>query len=198
MDYHNTNDEDLMLAYKEGDHRAFDVLFSRQQKSVYNFLYRFLGQNENVEEAFQEVFIRVVKSAEAYSPSAKFSTWLYTIARNYCIDQSRKGRLRRTTSLNEGIGNTDGLTLEERLPDEKASPHLEVSARNLEQKLKMALEAINPDQREVFLMREKVGLPFDEIAKIVGTSVNTVKSRMRYALLALQQEFKKIGIEDLK
>jgi RNA polymerase sigma-70 factor (ECF subfamily) len=69
---------------------------------------------------------------------------------------------------------------------------------DLEMKLTRALSQINPDQKEVFLMRERGGLAFEEIAQVVGVSVNTVKSRMRYAMAALQEEFKKLGILELK
>lgn len=196
----NLSDEELMLAYQKGDKKAFDELVNRHHQGIYNFLYRLLGKNEqSAQEAFQEVFVRVVKAAENYIPTAKFTTWLYTIGRNYCIDQSRKGKFRKTISLaeNQQDGNdNDKMNLEDVIADEKAKPEVEVSALNLAQKLEVALDTINPDQKEVFLLREGQGLSFDEIAQIVGTSVNTVKSRMRYAVLALQAEFKKLGITD--
>lgn len=185
-----------MLSYQKGDAAAFAVLFDRHAKGIYNFLYRFLGQRENVEEAFQEVFIRVIKASANYVPTAKFSTWAYTIARNYCVDCSRKGRYRKTVSLDEKLEHGEAMTLGDKIPDDAARTENQVSAQNLEAKLQEALDQINPDQKEVFLLREKSNLPFDEIANIVGSSVNTVKSRMRYALLALQEVFKKLGISD--
>lgn len=196
-DYQTATDAELMQSYKNGDSGAFNVILGRHQGGIYNFLYRYLGQHENVEEAFQEVFIRVIRSVDSYTPQAKFSTWLYTIARNYCIDLSRKGKFRKTTSLDETPGGgEESLTLEERLSDPTAGPDSHASASNLTAKLEQILGKINPDQKEVFLMREKLGLPFEEIAQVVGTSVNTVKSRMRYALLALKEEFKKLGITE--
>ena len=195
MNYPDASDEELMAAYQKGDLEAFGVLLARHQKGIYNFLYRFLRQNENVEEAFQEVFERVVRSASAYVPTARFTTWLYTITRNYCIDLSRKGRFRRTISLDDSSGDEESFSLGDKVSDEGPGPDQMASASNLEDKLASALGQINPDQREVFLLREKQGLPFEEIAAVVGVSVNTVKSRMRYALSALQNEFKKLGIK---
>lgn len=189
-------DEELMAAYQKGDLHAFESLLNRHAKGVYNFIYRFLKQSENVEEAFQEVFERVIRSATAYVPTARFTTWLYTIARNYCIDLTRKGRFRRTFSLDDSFGEEENPSLGDRVSDSKPGPGEMASASNLEEKLAWALSQINPDQREVFLLREKQELPFEEIAAIVGVSVNTVKSRMRYALSALQNEFKKLGITD--
>ncbi|EKD42189.1 MAG: hypothetical protein ACD_73C00279G0008 [uncultured bacterium] len=187
-------DEELMLAFQKGDVHAFNELLKRHQGGIYNFLVRFLGNSENAEEAFQEVFVRVIKASESYSPQAKFSTWVYTIARNYCIDLSRKGKFRKVLSLDDKTGDKDSARVEDRLMDEKADPQSYVLAKNMNFYLEKFLNVLNADQKEVFLLRERQGLPFEEIAQIVGTSVNTVKSRMRYALLFLQDEFKKIGI----
>ncbi len=190
-----------MLAYQKGSSAAFETLFSRYQREIYNFIYRFLGNAQSAEEAFQEVFERIMRSAPSYTPQARFSTWLYTIARNYCIDTFRKKKLRKTVSLDESYGNAEegsGLSLGEKIQDVAPSPDQEVGGMELSEKLSTALKRINPDQREVFLLREKQGLPFDEISKIIGVSINTVKSRMRYALTALQEEFKKLGITDPK
>jgi RNA polymerase sigma-70 factor (ECF subfamily) len=109
VSYQQISDEDLMKSYTQGDVHAFQELVSRHQIGVYNFLVRYLGQRENAEEAFQEVFVRVIKSSPSYTPQAKFSTWLYTIARNYCIDLSRKGRFRKTTSLSDETGGEGTL-----------------------------------------------------------------------------------------
>lgn len=192
------SDEELMLAYQKGNKEVFEELLGRHQNGIYNYLYRFLDQGENVEEAFQEVFIRVIKSSLSYTPTAKFTTWVYTIARNYCIDHSRKKRFRQTISLDQEIveeGDSYG-TLGDRMKDDRPTPEEEFGALDFSRKLQIALDRINPDQREVFLLREKSGLPFDEIATVVNASVNTVKSRMRYALAALQIELKKLGILD--
>ncbi len=195
VDREALTDEELMLAYQKGDVRSFDLLITRYQREIYNFIYRFLNDAQGAEEAFQEVFERVLRSAASYSPQAKFSTWVYTIARNFCIDTFRKKKLRHNVSLEEPLGSSDDTgRLEDVLPDDAPKPDQEASAHDLENKLAEALSRINPDQRDVFLMRDQQGLQFDEIAEIIGVSVNTVKSRMRYALQALQEEFKKIGI----
>lgn len=197
MNYQEVSDEELMLAYQGSDLKAFEILVTRHQKGIYNFIYRYLGESESSEEAFQEVFERVIRSAASFTPQARFSTWLYTIARNFCIDTLRKGKLRKTVSLEDPIGNDgEGIVREDRLFDENARPDRDVNTLNLTQKLVEALNNINPDQREVFLLREKQGLSFEEIAKIVGVSINTAKSRMRYALTALRDEFKKMGLTD--
>lgn len=194
-------DEQYMLDYQKGDQSAFEFLLTKHQNGIYNFLYRMMGHGPHLEEAFQEVFVRVIRSRDSYTPTAKFSTWIYTIARNYCIDFSRKKKFRHTISLNndEGSGDDDSkISLMEKIPDEKPSQSEEVAAKRLQNVIDEALNLINPDQKEVFLLRHKQGLAFDEIAQIVDASVNTVKSRMRYALTSLQEELKKYGYLDPK
>lgn len=195
------SDESCMLRFKEGKAGAFEVLLKRHSDGLYNFLYRQLTHKESADEAFQEVCMRIIASAKGYEPSAKFSTWIYTIARNYLIDQRRRDRSRKSVMMDtrETGGHHAGETLvEERETDRGLNPESSASARDLTERLEAALEKINEDQREVFLLREVEGLPFAEIAYIVHGSVNTVKSRMRYALRALREEFKKLGILDLK
>src|SRR5678809_1658540 len=101
-------DEVLMVAYQRGEVRAFEVLLTRHRKPVYNFILRFVGSRETAEDLLQETFLRVIKGAEAYQRQAKFTTWLYTIARNLCVDQSRRGKHRKAASLDAPIGDEDG------------------------------------------------------------------------------------------
>lgn len=189
------SDEDLMLAFCQGESHAFNELLKRHQKGVYNFLNRQLGQTQNADEAFQEVFVRVVRAKESYSPSAKFTTWLYTIARNYCVDQIRKARFRQTVPIAEE--HDDGEPLGEYVVHHAESAEKKLAFQQVMQHLERAMQQINPDQREVFVLREVQHLPFEEIATIVGASTNTVKSRMRYALLALRTELEKVGLTNL-
>src|SRR5512139_1969890 len=88
-----------MTAYQRGDDQAFAELVARHEKPLWNFLRRFVGEDATAEDLLQETFMRVVKSREHWKPDAKFTTWLYTIARNLCIDHSRRRALRRTVSL---------------------------------------------------------------------------------------------------
>ncbi|MEM1349051.1 MAG: sigma-70 family RNA polymerase sigma factor, partial [Myxococcota bacterium] len=90
--------EDLMLLYSEGDVRAFEVLLARHERPVFNYILRSCGRRAIAEELLQEVFMRVVRSAENYQQKAKFTTWLYTIARNICIDRARKAKRKRELS----------------------------------------------------------------------------------------------------
>src|SRR6201991_3711411 len=100
-------DEDLMVRYQRGEVRAFEVLLSRHRRAVYNFILRFVGDRETAEDLLQEAFMRVIKGAEAYKRQAKFTTWLYTIARNLCVDQTRRRKHRKHASLDAPMDTSD-------------------------------------------------------------------------------------------
>ena len=186
--FNDQADEDLMVMYQKGEVRAFEVLLSRHRKPVYNFILRFVGDRETSEDLLQEAFMRVIRGAEAYKRQAKFTTWLYTIARNLCIDQLRKGALRKHPSLDsrQSQDGQSGPTLGEQTADSRANVERDATAGELRLRIASAVETLPDDQREVFLMREVANLPFKEIADITGVPENTVKSRMRYALERLQ------------
>src|SRR6185295_5558075 len=101
-------DEELMVMYQKGEVRAFEVLLSRHRKPVYNFILRFVGDRTQAEDLLQEVFLRIIKGADAYQRQAKFTTWLYTIARNICVDTSRRGKHRRAYSLDAPMDRDEG------------------------------------------------------------------------------------------
>jgi RNA polymerase sigma-70 factor, ECF subfamily len=184
----NETDEALMARYQRGDVRAFEVLLARHRKPVYNFILRFVSNREQAEDLLQETFLRVIKGADSYQREAKFTTWLYTIARNQCVDLSRRMKLRRMSSLDapSHAGDEEGATLMDAVADGGAATDRAAAGSELQTRLKSAIEQLSEEQREVFLMREFLQMQFKEIAEITGVPENTVKSRMRYALEKLR------------
>jgi RNA polymerase sigma-70 factor, ECF subfamily len=182
-------DEDLMVMYQQGEVRAFEILLGRHRKSVYNFILRFVGDKETAEDLLQETFMRVIKGADAYKRQAKFTTWLYTIARNLCVDQTRRRKHRRHASLDAPMDASDdsGSLMDVIASNEMASDRKSVN-KELFATMQRAIAGLSEEQREVFLMREFLDLPFKQIAEVVGVPENTVKSRMRYALEKLRLE----------
>jgi RNA polymerase sigma-70 factor (ECF subfamily) len=182
-------DEALMIRFQRGDRGAFTLLVRRHQTPLFNFALRQLGIPHQAEDVVQEAFVRVVQNAADFKHEARFTTWVYTITRNLCIDQLRKRALRRHPSLDEPRAGDegDGPTLGEQTADSRASVERSATGTELKERIVKAVETLPDDQREVFLMREVSNLPFKEIAQIVGVPENTVKSRMRYALERLQQ-----------
>ncbi len=184
-------DETLMAMYAKGTTEAFEVLLKRHERGIFNFILRSVNNRSRAEDLTQDVFFRVIRSAPKYQTSAKFTTWLYTIARNICIDQSRRKAGKLEVSADKPIGRSDGDGKGRTLLDAVAAPSatsggVEVIKQEFRDRLKRALEELPEEQREVFVLREVSGLKFREIADVVGVPENTVKSRMRYALETLR------------
>jgi RNA polymerase sigma-70 factor (ECF subfamily) len=185
------SDEALMIRFQRGDRAAFAQLVRRHKTPLYNFALRHLRAPAVAEEVVQDAFVRVVQNANDFKHEARFTTWIYTITRNLCVDQLRKRAHRKHPSLDQARasqgGEEDGPTLGELTADPRASVDREATGTELRVRIARAVEALPDDQREVFLLREVSALPFKEIALVVGAPENTVKSRMRYALERLQE-----------
>jgi RNA polymerase sigma-70 factor (ECF subfamily) len=177
-----------MAAYQKGDVAAFGELVARHEKRLWNFLRRFVRDKATAEDLLQEVFLRVVKSAVQWQPSAKVSTWLFTIARNLCTDQARRAEFRQAESLDQAKAGEEGSGLRriDRVAANSGDAEKEAMGREIASLVDRAVGELPVEQREVFLMREVMDMSFAEIAAQVGASEPTVKSRMRYALQRLR------------
>jgi len=188
LDVASATDEELLTAYVDGDVDAFEALMRRHERRVLHFIYRSVHDAERAQDLAQEVWLRVVKNAARYQATAKFTTWLFTIARNVCIDASRRDAKRRTQSLDAPIGDDDAsATFGDRVHDPRAvGAGTKLDRDAFRAVLHDALAKLPDEQRDVFLLRHEAGMRFVEIAAMCGLSENTVKSRMRYALQQLR------------
>lgn len=185
------SDEELMDEFRRGDATAFEILVARHSRGVFNYLLRSVHNQARAEELLQEVLVRVIRSKDRYQRSAKFTTWVYTIARNISVDESRRARFRDHESLDaprRGRPQEEGRTMLAAMPAEQVPTDEEADAPRLRERLSQAIDELPEDQREVFLMRQIAGLSFREIGEAVGAPENTVKSRMRYALEKLRND----------
>ncbi len=180
------SDERLMLRFQAGDARAFEALVRRHRTPVFSFLLRLTGDRSRAEDLCQETFLKVVRASAEWAPRARFQTWLYAIARNQAVDEARRQAFRRAERLDDAPAAA--AASEDPPPDRSAEGAL------LRPKLEAALAALPEEQREVFLLREYAGLRFHEIATVTGVPMNTVKSRMRYALEGLRERLAALGI----
>jgi RNA polymerase sigma-70 factor (ECF subfamily) len=186
------SDEDLLRAYRAGDMDAFESLFRRYRGPLFNFLLRRVRDRGRAEELYQHSWSKVIERSGEFRGESKFSTWLYTIARNACIDHQRKMKFRGHASLDE---NRDGAghPMVERVANPGLSPDQLAAGGALRNRIARAVEALPEEQKEVFLLRQLQGMAFKDIAEVLGVPANTVKSRMRYALERLQA-----GLGDLR
>lgn len=180
-----------MLAFREGESQAFEPLVTRHRRGLFNFLLRSVQNRSRAEELLQEVFLRVVRSRARYQQTAKFTTWVYTIARNLCVDESRRQKFRRTVSLDASRGRGDregGVSMLDKTAADQVGTDDAAEGPRIQKRVADAVARLPDDQREVFLMRQIGGLSFKQIGRAVGAPENTVKSRMRYALEKLRND----------
>jgi RNA polymerase sigma-70 factor (ECF subfamily) len=200
-----SSDEQLLAAFLVGDADAFGVLVARYRSPIYNLLLRSVRDPQAAADLLQEVFLRVIQRADKFHGGAKFSTWIFTIARNLSIDHSRRMQHRRHRSLDAPLGSSDGAegagpSLVDRVSGTDLGGERAIDSAEIQRRVAAAVEQLPSEQREVFLMRQLHGLSFQDIADVVGVPVNTVKSRMRYALERLQQALAEFEghLEDLR
>jgi RNA polymerase sigma-70 factor (ECF subfamily) len=186
----DATDEMLMIRYQRGDRQAFAELVGRHGRRVYNFVLRQLRDDSLAEDVTQQTFLRVVQSAAQFKNEARFSTWLYGIVRNLCVDHELDRQRRRHASLDGEKPNAGQIDRPLSEIDADAQPRASVERSAISSQvgasIVRALDDLPDEQREVFLMREIANLPFDDIAAITECSTDTVKSRMRYALNRLR------------
>lgn len=184
-------DEELMLSFAAGDAAAFDLLYARHEKPLYRFIVRCIGTSAGdgvAEELFQETWFAVMRHAQGYEAQARFSTWLYTIARHRIIDQVRRtataGGPAASLDDEDGEGAALALAL---AADERDEPLARLETRAQAQAFLAALDALPAEQREAFLLQAEAGLSVNEIAAATEVGAETVKSRLRYARAKLRQ-----------
>ena len=180
-----TSDEDLMLAYVAGDAVAFDALYARHRGGVYRYLLRQCRHGGIADELFQDVWTNLIRARASYAPTAKFTTWLYRLAHNRLIDHYRaSGHLTLVSADDEA--HSEAVAAFPGAPGEE--PQVRAENRELGERLRTAVAALPPAQREAFLLQQEGGLSLAEIAGLTGAGIETVKSRLRYAVAKLREQ----------
>jgi RNA polymerase sigma-70 factor, ECF subfamily len=174
-------DEQLMLAYREGDAGAFEELYRRHRGALFRFVLRSIRDRALAEELYQEIWMRAIEARTRYVAEAKFTTWLYTIAHNRLVDHWRKRGL-KLVSLDE-----EGPAAAEAPAGAAYEPQRLLEAKQGLERFARALEGLPAAQREAFLLREEAGMGVAEIAAATGVNEEAAKSRLRYALSKLKE-----------
>jgi RNA polymerase sigma-70 factor, ECF subfamily len=177
----------LMLAVKTGNERAFESLVERHQFRVVGTVAKMLGGDADAEDIAQQVFIRVWQSAPRYSPSAKFTTWLLTITRNLVFNEMRRRQRARLVPLDPGdadrppVGHADSSA--------RSAPE-EIADTELQDAVTRAIASLPESQRMAVVLRRFENMPYEEIAKVLKTTVPSVKSLLFRARTDLREHLK--------
>lgn len=188
-------DVQLMLRFKDGDESGFRQLFSKYQARMINFCFRFCSDRELAEDLAQEVFIRVYRGVRGYRPKARFSTWIYRIAVNVCLNESRKLKKRYSThSIDRPFADSDDQN--NRLPEFQDETHpaadeMIVSGQRDEQ-IKAALQMLSEQQRIAVVLRIYNEFSYNEIARQMSVSEGKVKTLIFRGRQQLKQSLKGI------
>lgn len=181
--------EDLMLAHGEGCEAAFSELVSRHQRGVLNYVYRMVQNRQIAEEITQEVFLALVKNAQRYKPTAKFTTYLYTIASNMVSKEwLRRKRRPKVFSLFAPWGGRESESFHplDHVKDEKADTVRLFKKGEVSAAVNEALKQLPEHQREAFVLRRFQDLSYKEIAEVTRVPIGTAKSRVVRAERALR------------
>lgn len=181
------DDASLIKQIQLGDTQAFNELANRWQKKILRFSYGFFGNADDAEEITQKTLIRVYKKANELEESAKFSSWIYRIANNLCLDELKRAGRRKSSPL--------GIWSEQISESENHLPSRELETKELGIIIRNALLTLPDDQRVVVILKEFEGMKFREIADILDEPENTIKSRMYYGLKSLRKILTKQNIQ---
>lgn len=193
----STPDEELMIRYREGDLRAFEELYGRHRQGLYRFVSWRSPREDWVDEIVQDSWANLHHARGRYRPDATFRTYLYQIARNRLLDLVRQHHELLAAEMGTG---TDGRDTFDALADaahdsaahgsaghESASPEAALDGRQQASRLHRALNGLPPEQKEAIVLQQFAGMSLEEIALVVAAPVETVKSRLRYAMRKLRE-----------
>lgn len=186
-------DEALMLAYAHGDASSFERLYARHKGPTYRYLLRHTSERATADELHQDLWLKVVHARNRYAPDARFTTWLYTLARHRLIDHWRSRRGVHFTSLDDDADvDTDADPADGAAAGGDDPLTLTIDAQ-AGRRLVAALAGVPAPQRDAFLLHVEAGLSLDEIAQLADVPAETIKSRLRYAYRKLRA-----ALEDLQ
>jgi RNA polymerase sigma-70 factor, ECF subfamily len=195
--WHGDPEIALMLRVRAGDHEAFQQLFDRHAEPLVNFIFRFVGTRERSEELAQEAFLRIYQTRERYEPRARFSTYLYRVAINLCLNETRRLDYQGRFEPLEGFPGADGEEGYRQIAD-GGQPTIEeeLAGRQTWKRIQKALNDLPPNQKVALILGRCEGFSYPEVAETLGTTESAVKSLIFRATQTLREVLSDV-VEDL-
>jgi len=181
----SSSDDELLAAARRGDPSALETLLVRYQPHLYRFGLRMCGNAEDAGDVAQESLISMARSVRDFRGDSSVSSWLYTIARRFCIKKRRRSKF--APARDESL-DTPGTGAGKHLADPRPNPEQAAANQELATALADAIDALEPAQREVLVLRDIEGLSAPEVAKVLGLRVDAVKSRLHRARVAIREK----------
>lgn len=173
------NENSLLTKARQGNVQAFEELTSSYYTKVYNICYRMLNNSEDASEQAQETFIKAFRYIKDFKGNCSISTWLYRIATNVCLDFIRKNKSKKTVSLEQ---NTyEDLQIKDSLISDLPGPEKVAEVNAQKEAIKVAMSKMNEKNRIIIVLRDFMGLSYDQISETINAPVGTVKSRISRA-----------------
>jgi RNA polymerase sigma-70 factor (ECF subfamily) len=188
-------DEDMALVKRclRGDRAAFDVLVEKYYKKIYNLSYRFVGDSEEANDLAQEIFTAAYQNLKKFRGDAKFSTWLFQIATNR--GKNRFKYLKRRgyfANKSQSDGDDEKEGLQRSIPDFSTNPEEMLAGKQIQKIVQDAINDLDPDHKEIVILRDIEGFSYDEIAKMLDLPEGTTKSRLHRARMVVKEKLKKV------
>ncbi|MDD3471996.1 MAG: sigma-70 family RNA polymerase sigma factor [Syntrophaceae bacterium] len=187
------DDEELVTRCNRGDSEAFNQLVLKYQKKVFNVAYRFVGDQEEANDLAQEIFAAAYQNLKKFRGDSKFSTWLFQIATNRGKNRFKYLK-RRGFFVNKSSHNNDDDTegYQRVVPDHTTNPENILSSRQIQKVVQDAIEELEPDHKEIVILRDIEGFSYEEIARMLDLPEGTTKSRLHRARMVIKEKLKKV------
>ena len=176
---------------RSGDHHAFEGIMHKYQGQVYNYCFRFLGNEADAGDCSQEIFIRVFQNLGKFRQRSKFSTWLYRIMINSCNEMIRSKSYRQTKRrIEKDIADFNSAALIASPEKSSLDPEHRLLSKQLDSEFQKALLKLNEKQRKIIIMRDIEGRSYNEIGSLTGIRIGTVRSTLARARMKMAEELK--------
>ena len=186
-----TAEKEWIRRAKRGDMDAFEKLILQHEKIVYNLAFRMMYYSEDAKDISQEVFLKAYRNIGNFDERAAFSTWLYRITYNTCIDEMRRQKGKQSYSLEDELENEDGV-MQRQVADSGDTPEEAILKKEQRAEILQVLDTLSEEHKMAIILRDVKGLSYEEIAEILQISLGTVKSRISRARNQCKQEISKI------